>query len=69
MYKTKSKVFILAMCDDINSVAKCGLESVALNAFITSQIELKKLKFHTPVKDGKSKCHKLHIGKKHANWS
>ena len=67
MYKKRSKVLIFAMCDDINGVAKCGLESVALNAFITSQIELKKLKFHTPDKDGKSKCHKLHVGKMHAN--
>ena len=28
------------------------------------RIELKKLKFHVPDKDGKTKCHKMHIGKK-----
>ena len=53
------------MCDDLNGVARCGMESVALNTFITTQIELKKLKFHTPDKDGKSKCHKIHVGKNH----
>ena len=45
-YKKKAKVLILAMCDDLNGVARCGLESVALNSFITTQIELKKLRFH-----------------------
>ena len=64
-YKNISKVLIFAMCDDLNGVAKCGLESVALNTFITAQIELKKLRFHVPDKQGKSKCHKMHVGKKH----
>ena len=62
--KNISKVLIFSMCDDLNGVARCGLESVALNAFITSQIEFKKLRFHTPDIHGKSKCHKLHVGKK-----
>ena len=53
------------MCDDLNGVAKCGLDSVALNTFITTQIELKRLKFHIPNKEGKSKCHKIHVGKNH----
>ena len=64
-YKKKSKVLILAMCDDLNGVARCGLESVALNSFITTQIELKKLRFHVPDEKGKSKCHKIHVGKNH----
>ena len=64
-YKKVSKVLIFAMCDDLNGVARCGLESVALNAFITTQIEMKKLRFHTPDLNGKSKCHKIHIGKNH----
>ena len=53
------------MCDDLNGVAKCGLDSVAMNTFITTQIELKKLRFHIPDKNGKSKCHKIHVGKNH----
>ena len=36
-YKKVSKVLIFAMCDDLNGVARCGLESVALNALITTQ--------------------------------
>ena len=53
------------MCDDLNGVAKCGMDSIALNTFINTQIELKKLRFHVPDRNGKSKCHKLHIGKNH----
>ena len=53
------------MCDDLNGVARCGLDSLALNTFITAQIELKKLRFHIPDANGKSKCHKIHVGKNH----
>ena len=52
------------MVDDINGISKCGLDSVALNTFINTQIELKKLKFHISDKQGWSKCHKLHVGPK-----
>ena len=54
------------MVDDYLGISKCGFKSLELNAFITSQIELKKLRFHTPDKNGKTKCHKLHIGKNHS---
>ena len=30
---------------------------------INSKIEMKKLKFHTPDANGKSKCHTMHVGK------
>ena len=63
LYKNTFKVLIFAMCDDLNGVAKCGLDSVAMNTFITTQIELKKLRFHIPDKHGKLKCHKIHVGK------
>ena len=43
------------MCDDLDGVSNCGLDSVALDTFITAQIELKRLKFHTPYAEGKSK--------------
>ena len=65
MYKKKSKVLIFAMCDDLNGVARCGIDSVALNSYINTHIELKKLRFHVPDRKGKSKCHKLHIGRNH----
>ena len=49
-------------------IARCGMESVALNTFLTSQIDLKKLKFHTPDQHGNSKCVKLHIGGAHRGF-
>ena len=64
-YKNISRVLIFAMCDDLNGVARCGIDSVALNNYITTQIELKRLRFHIPDKKGKSKCHKIHVGKGH----
>ena len=51
------------MVDDLLGVAKCGHESLALNTFINTQIELKKLQFHTTDKNGKSKCNVMHVGK------
>ena len=53
----------LAMCDDLLGISSCGQQSLSLNTFINTQIELKKLKFHTPDKNGKTKCHKIHVGK------
>ena len=66
MYKYKDKVEVLplAMVDDLLGVASCGLNSLALNIFINTSIELKKLKFHTADVNGKSKCHVMHVGKK-----
>ena len=63
-YKDKVDIVSLAMVDDLLGIAPCGLESLALNTFINVQIEMKKLRFHTPGKDGKTKCHKIHVGKK-----
>ena len=64
MYKYKDLVDIvpLAMVDDLLGIAPCGLKSLALNSFINTQIEMKRLKFHTPDSQGKSKCHKIHVG-------
>ena len=61
-YKKTTKISPLAFIDDLSGIARCGMESVALNTFLTTQIELKKLKFHTADQQGKSKCVKLHIG-------
>jgi hypothetical protein len=62
LYKNTVRVLPMAMVDDINAISRCGLDSVSLNTFVNTQIELKKLRFHVPDKDGKSKCHKMHIG-------
>ena len=46
----------LSMVDDVVNISECGVESVALNAYINAKSNSKKLQF------GKEKCHKLHIG-------
>ena len=61
LYKHMVRVLPLAMVDDILGISLCGNKSIALNSFINTNIEIKKLKFHTPVTTGKNKCHKLHI--------
>ena len=63
MYKNTAKILPLAFVDDLNGIAKCGVESKAMNTFLVTQIEMKKLRFHTADKNGKSKCVKMHIGK------
>ena len=63
LYKGIVTVFPLAMVDDLMGVAKCGFQSISLNTFLTTQIEMKKLRFHVPDKTGKSKCHKIHVGR------
>ena len=50
------------MVDDICSISLCGNDSICVNTFIETQINMKRLKFHTPDDKGKSKCHQLHIG-------
>ena len=61
-YKQRVNILPLSMVDDLLGISSCGQKSLSLNTFINTQIELKKLKFHTPDKEGKTKCHKLHIG-------
>ena len=63
LYKDMVRVLPLAMVDDVLGIAKCGNKSIELNTFINTHMEMKKLKFHTPDATGKSKCHKLHVGK------
>ena len=63
LYKQIVRVLPLAMVDDILGIGSCGNKSVALNTFINTHMEMKKLKFHTPNTTGKSKCHKMHVGK------
>ena len=61
-YKNMVRVLPLAMVDDILRIGLCGNNSLALNTFINTHMEMKKLQFHTPDVSGKSKCHTLHIG-------
>ena len=63
LYKNTAKILPLGFVDDLNGISKCGKDSLSLNSYINTQIELKKLRFHTADAKGRSKCHKLHIGK------
>ena len=63
------KVPILSYIDDISKVSKCGLESMANNSFITSQIEMKKMHLNVGSLRKKTKCKRLHVGKKKTNCS
>ena len=44
------------MIDDILAFAICGNDSLKVNTFINSKIQMKKFWF------GKTKCHKIHLG-------
>ena len=51
------------MIDDLLSISSCGMKSIEMNISINTLIDLKKLTFHTPEANKKSKCHVMHIGK------
>ena len=57
-----TKVPPLCYIDDEAAVSKCGFDSLAMNTFITTQTELKRLNFNTGNATRKSKCKKLHVG-------
>ena len=65
-YINMVNIIPLAMVDDLLSVSKCGMDSIDMNININAIIELKKLSFHTPVENKKSKCHMMHIGSPNA---
>ena len=56
LYKKRTRIFPLGMVDDLLSVSACGHDSVAMNTYLTTQCELKKLRFHVPDDKGKTKC-------------
>jgi hypothetical protein len=57
-YKNVVKVPVLGMVDDVLSVSECSAKTVIANATINSFMELNKLTL------SKTKCSKIHIGKK-----
>ena len=67
-YSSKNMVEVipLAMVDELMAVSSCGMDSIEMNTSINALIELKKLSFHTPLANKKSKCHVMHIGKENA---
>ena len=65
-YKNLVNVPILSMVDDTLAFSTCGQDSLSLNTYINTHMELKKLEFHTPDSEGKTKCHKLHVGRQNS---
>ena len=63
MYKNLARIIPLAMVDDLLSITSCGFKTTEMNISINTLIELKKLEFHLPKPNKKSKCHTLHVGK------
>jgi hypothetical protein len=63
IYKKIARIIPLAMVDDLLAVRKCGFESTETNITINTVIEMKKLQFHIPEANKKSKCHYMHVGK------
>ena len=59
MYKNRAKILPLGFADDLNGVSKCGQDSLNLNLFLNSQVELKKLSFYSS-----GKGVRMHVGKK-----
>ena len=51
------------MVDDLLAIRSCGFDAVETNTSINTIIQLKKLQFHVPEANKKSKCHYLHVGK------
>jgi hypothetical protein len=57
LYKNSVYVPPLSMCDDVASIARCGIDSIKTNAIINAKILSKKLEF------GPTKCFNIHVGK------
>ena len=59
LFKYRNVISIppLGMIDDLGAIAKCGPDSVILNAIINAKINMKRLEFN------QTKCVKLHISK------
>ena len=45
------------MVDDVIAVGRCGVDSVAMNAYLNQKTNIKKLQF------GPDKCYQLHVGR------
>ena len=46
LYKNVIPLPIMSFVDDVNGAARCGTDSLKLNALITAQIQTKRLKFN-----------------------
>ena len=64
LYKNQAEILPLGFVDDLNGIAKCGVDSFNMNIFFNTQVELKKLTFHTDANGGPNKCVRMHVGKR-----
>ena len=53
-YKKVVNILPLAMVDDLCAISVCGNDSVCVNSYMETHINIKKLKFHTPDLKGKT---------------
>ena len=58
LYRNKVKIPPLTMVDDCIAMAKCGTDTVEINAYLNAKTNCKKLQY------GEKKCVKMHVGKK-----
>ena len=56
-YKDLVNIPPLSMVDDVLAIAECGVDSVAVNSFLNTKTNQKKLQY------GVGKCHVMHVGK------
>ena len=54
----------MGFVDDLNGIAKCGSDSLQLNIFLNTEIDLKKLTFHQSDAPESSKCLRMHVGQR-----
>ena len=62
-YKNWAEILPLAFVDDLNAIAKCGSDSQNMNTLLNTEIEMKKLSFHTTTGSINSKYLQMHVGK------
>ena len=63
LYQGVVPICVLEMVDDTLGVAECGVDSIDLNCYINTKVEMKNLKFGLNKNGKASKCHHIHVGK------
>ena len=63
-YKEEVQIPLLSFIDDLLSISKCGIDAMENKTFVTTKVELKRLNFNVGSESKKSKCQRLHIGKR-----
>ena len=61
MYQGVVPIRVLEMVDDTLGISECGVDSIVLNSYINTKVEMKNLKFGINNKKKASKCHHMHL--------